>query len=93
MDTTPLSLKEAQLMERPVIATNVGGNSEIMIDGETGFLVKEGDSDDIIEKISSLEKDNSLAISMGKKGREFIQKEYSLNASAENFLKIIEPYV
>ncbi len=42
MDTTPLSLKEAQLMEKPVIATNVGGNSEIMIDGETGYLVEEG---------------------------------------------------
>jgi len=93
MDTTPLSLKEAQLMERPVIATNVGGNSEIMVDGETGFLVKEGDSDDIIEKISSLKNDNSLAKNMGKNGRKFIQKEYSLNASAENFLRIIKPYI
>ena len=46
MDLAPLTLKEAQLMERPVIATNVGGNSEIMVDGQTGFLVKEGDSDD-----------------------------------------------
>ena len=93
MDTTPLSLKEAQLMEKPVIATDVGGNSEIMVDGQTGFLVKEGDSDDIIQKISSFENDNSLAVSMGKSGREFIQKEYSLNASAENFLRIIKPYI
>ena len=54
MDTTPLSLKEAQLMEKPVIATNVGGNSEIMKDGETGFLVREGNQKDIIEKISLL---------------------------------------
>jgi len=93
MDTTPLSLKEAQLMERPVIATNVGGNSEIMIDGQTGFLVKEGDSDDIIQKISSLENDKSLAVNMGKRGREFIQKDYSLDASAKNFLKIVKPYI
>ena len=93
MDTTPLSLKEAQLMEIPVIATDVGGNSEIMVDGETGFLVKEGDSDDIIQKISSLENDNSLAENMGKSGRNFIQKEYSLDASAENFLKIVKPYI
>jgi len=93
MDTTPLSLKEAQLMEKPVIATNVGGNSEIMVDGETGFLVKEGDSDDLIEKISLLETDNSFAENMGKKGREFIKREYSLSVSAENFLKIIKPYI
>ena len=93
MDTSPLSLKEAQLMEKPVIATDVGGNSEIMVDGQTGFLVKEGNSDDIIQKISSFENDNSLAANMGKNGREFIQKEYSLNASAENFLRIIKPYI
>ena len=93
MDTTPLSLKEAQLMEKPVIATDVGGNSEIMIDGKTGFLVKEGDSNDIIQKISSFENDNSLAVNMGKSGKEFIQNEYSLNASAENFLRIIKPYI
>ena len=36
---------------------------------------------------------NSLAENMGKNGRKFIQKEYSLNASAENFLKIIKPYI
>jgi len=93
MDTTPLSLKEAQLMEKPVIATDVGGNSEIMIDGQTGFLVKEGNSDYIIEKISLLKNDNTLVENMGKRGREFIQKEYSLNASVENFLKIINPYI
>ena len=93
MDTTPLSLKEAQLMEKPVIATDVGGNSEIMINGESGFLVKEGDSDDLIKKISSLQDDNDLAKSMGEKGKKFIQKEFSLSVSAQNFLRIIEPYV
>ena len=93
MDTTPLSLKEAQLMEKPVIATNVGGNSEIMIDGETGFLVKEGNSDDIIKRILSLEKNKDLAKEMGQRGREFIQEKFSLRASAKNFLEIIEPYI
>ena len=93
MDTTPLSLKEAQLMKKPVIATDVGGNSEIMIDGTTGFLVKEGKSDDIIKRISSLQDDDELAITMGEKGREFIQKEFSLIKSVENFLRIIQPHV
>ena len=49
--------------------------------------------DDVSKKISSFENDNSLAVNMGKNGREFIQKEYSLNASAENFLRIIKPYI
>ena len=93
MDTTPLSLKEAQLMENPVIATNVGGNSEIMIDGETGYLVEEGNSKEIITKITILVDNKELAIKMGRKGREFIQKEFSLDASVKNFLKIVKPYI
>ena len=54
MDLAPLSLKEAQLMGKPVVATNVGGNPEMMMDGKTGFLVKEGDANDLFEKLSSL---------------------------------------
>jgi hypothetical protein len=93
MDTTPLSLKEAQLMENPVIATNVGGNSEIMIDGKTGYLVEEGNYKDIISKISILVDNKELAIKMGKEGREFIENEFNLNLSVKNFLKIVKPYV
>ena len=93
MDTTPLSLKEAQLMEKPVIATNVGGNSEIMKDGETGFLVREGNQEDVIEKISLLLNDEELADKFGKEGCKFIQQEFSLEASAKNFLNIIKPFV
>ena len=40
IDMSPLTLQEAQLMEKPVIATNVGGIPELMKDGETGFLIE-----------------------------------------------------
>jgi len=93
MDTTPLSLKEAQLMENPVIATDVGGNSETMKDGETGFLVKEGNDKDLIDKISLLINDKELSQKLGKQGCNFIKQEYSLDASAKNFLRIVKPYI
>ena len=54
MDLAPLSLKEAQLMRKPVIATNVGGNPEMMIDGKTGFLVEQGNAEQLIEKFELL---------------------------------------
>jgi len=92
-DTTPLSLKEAQLMEIPVLATDFGGIPEIMSDGTTGYLVKKGNSDDLIGKISTLLNDKKLSKEMGENGRRFIQKEFSLETSAKNFLDIVKPYM
>lgn len=44
IDMSPLTLQEAQLMKKPVIATAVGGIPELMKDGETGFLIEKDDS-------------------------------------------------
>ena len=93
MDAAPLSLKEAQLMEKPVISTDVGGNSEMMKENETGFLVREGEYRDIIKRIFLLTKDKELSEMMGKKGRRFVQEHFSLEKSAKNFLEIIRPYI
>ena len=41
-------------MKKPVIATNVGGNQEMMKDEVTGFLVEKGNENEIIEKIQAL---------------------------------------
>jgi glycosyltransferase involved in cell wall biosynthesis len=86
MDLAPLTLKEAQLMEKPVIATNTGGISEMMQHEKTGFLVKEGNSDDLIDKISILLNDKKLASKMGKEGREFVIKNFSWDVIANRFL-------
>ena len=70
MDLAPLTLKEAQLMEKPVIATNVGGNPEMMEDKNTGYLVEEGNAFELKEKISTLLNNKELRIEMGRKGRK-----------------------
>ena len=80
-------------MQVPVIGTDVGGISETMKDGETGFLVREGEYNDIVKKITVLLNDKELSEKMGKEGRKFIQKYFSLEESAKNFLEIIKPYV
>ncbi len=89
MDLAPLTLKEAQLMEKPVIATDVGGDKEMMVDGKTGFLVKEGNSEDIIEKISKLLDDEDFAKDMGKKGAKFIKQEFNWELVTKRFLDTI----
>ncbi len=89
MDLAALSLKEAQLMKKPVIATDVGGNPEMMKDGITGYLVKKGNDEEIIEKISLLLNDKKLSQNMGDAGRNFIEETYSWEVITKNFIRIL----
>ncbi|MGE4170286.1 MAG: glycosyltransferase [Candidatus Margulisiibacteriota bacterium] len=59
---------EAMALAKPVVASDVGGLSEIVLDGETGFLVPPKNSDALAEKLALLA-DNALAKTMGKKGQ------------------------
>jgi glycosyltransferase involved in cell wall biosynthesis len=93
MDLAPLTLKEAQLMEKPAIATNAGGIPEMMENGITGFLVKEGDSDDLNKKLSMLLDDNELQKKMGKAGRKFVIENFSWDIIAKKFIENISPYI
>ena len=93
MDLAPLTLKEAQLMKKPVIATDVGGDKEMMDDGKTGFLVREGNAEDIIKRITDLLEDKQMARDMGENGAEFVKNEFNWERVAKNFLEIIKPFV
>ena len=90
MDALPRSLKEALLMERPVIATNTGGISEIIEDGRCGFLVEEGDSETIIEKILYLIENEKNASRMGQYGRKLMERKFSWNDIATGFIKSVK---
>jgi glycosyltransferase involved in cell wall biosynthesis len=93
MDLAPLSLKEAQLMKRPVIATNVGGVAEMMKDGTTGFLVEKGNHKQLIEKIKLLLVDKKLSEQMGNEGRRFIEETYNLEVAAKKFIRILNLHI
>ena len=47
-----MTIVEAEIMQVPVIATNIGGTSETMINGKTGFLVNQGDIEEIEREIA-----------------------------------------
>ena len=88
IDMAPLTLLEAQLMKKPVIATSIGGIPELMDDGKTGFLVNKGDDVDIVEKISTLL--NEHTIEFGEAGRKFVSENFSWEKISENFLKFVK---
>ena len=92
IDMSPLTLQEAQLMEKPVIATNVGGIPELMKDGETGFLIEKGNSTELSEKLSLLLNNLEKSREMGKKGREFIKDNFNLDKICNDFLNHLKKY-
>ena len=90
IDMAPLTLLEAELMELPVIATDVGGIPELMEDGKTGYLVKKGDADDLIKKLSILLDDDAKAKQMGKEARRFVEKNFTWELIAKRFSEILK---
>ena len=87
IDMSPLTLQEAQLMGKPVIATNVGGIPELMINEKTGFLVEKGNSKQLNEKIEILLNDSNMGKQMGYKGRKFVKEKFEWDIIAKGFLE------
>ena len=93
IDMSPVSLLEAQILGKPVVATNVGGISEEMKDGETGFLVEKGNHVDLTSKLSLLINDQEKAKQMGKNGKSFVEENFSWDKIAKDFVVILKKYL
>jgi glycosyltransferase involved in cell wall biosynthesis len=75
---TPVTVIEALAAERPVVATRVGGVPDVVRDGEDGFLVEAGATDDLADRLGRLARDPALRARMGKKGRERVLPRYAV---------------
>jgi len=89
LDMSPLTLQEAALMGKPVVATNAGGIPELMDNNNTGFLVEKGDHNGWKEKLSILISDNKKAKQMGTAGRDFVKDNFSWDKIAKKFITIL----
>ena len=86
---------EAQSMELPIIASNIGGSKETIIDNKTGFLFKSGDANDLAEKIITvMQKDYNSIKSMGFEGRKNVLKKFDVDkmclSTFTEYKKLIE---
>jgi galacturonosyltransferase len=71
------TLLEAAAMSRPLIASNISGCKEAIIDGENGFLIQAKDANDLYRAIYRfIELPYSLKVEMGIAGREHIEKTF-----------------
>ncbi|MEM1785869.1 MAG: glycosyltransferase family 4 protein [Candidatus Bathyarchaeia archaeon] len=87
---TPVSILEAMAMERPVVATNVGGVSEQVISWHTGILVPPKNPEAIAKAIIYLLQNSNERIKMQKKARMWVKKMFSLEKCALMYKKLYE---
>jgi colanic acid/amylovoran biosynthesis glycosyltransferase len=78
----PIVLMEAMAMEMPVVANAITGIPELVEDGVSGFLVRPGRVDELVERLARLLDDSALRASMGRAGRRKVAAEYDLEDNA-----------
>ena len=70
---------EAQSMEKLIIASNIGGSNETIIDNKTGILFESGKAESLCKKIIEvLQLDESTLKSMGNEGRKNVLKKFNI---------------
>ena len=74
------SILEYMAAARPVVATDVGGAREAVVEGETGFLVRSGDDEALADRIITLLRDPARARTMGELGRRVVEEKFSSTA-------------
>lgn len=85
---TSLTLIEAMGAGLPIVATDVGGNSNVLDDKKTGLLVPARNAGRLADAIISLCQDPRAREEMGKAGRKRMEENFSLNKMAENYAKL-----
>jgi glycosyltransferase involved in cell wall biosynthesis len=86
----PISILEAMRAGLPIIATNVDGVSEAVIDGDNGLLVGPGDLHGLREAIRVLVADPALRERMGQRGRLAFEERFSIRAMLSKTLAVYE---
>jgi glycosyltransferase involved in cell wall biosynthesis len=82
------ALIEYSAAGKPVVCSNAGGNSEVIVDAVTGFVFRTGDVQYAADKVTQLLTDNALAASMGLQGRQRIHTEFGLGRMVERHLDL-----
>ncbi len=89
----PNAIMEAMLAEKPVIATNIPGTDELVIDDETGILVTPKDGDSLASAIITLLKNPLEGKKMGVKGKQRIVKYFSIDETVRKTEELYESLV
>ena len=81
----PLAAIEAMAAGRPVVATDVGGTREVVVDGATGFLVPAGDPAALAERLVAVLREPALAARLGAAGRARAAREFGVARMVDRY--------
>jgi len=89
VEAAPLSLLEAMSLGRPVVATNVGGVADLVVDGETGLLVPADHPRAVADALVALARDPVRADALGRAGRGRQQQRFSIEAMVDGYTELL----
>ncbi|MCX5800473.1 MAG: glycosyltransferase [Candidatus Eisenbacteria bacterium] len=90
VETLPIFLMEAMALGKPVISTRVGDVPSLVEAGTTGLLVPPGSREELSGAMLRLLRDERLRVEMGRRGREKVAREFSLDRSVRMLERLIE---
>lgn len=88
-----LSILEAMAVGKPIVATDVGGNPELINEGRNGLLVPSENPTELADRILRLARDNTLAESFGNNAREKVYEQFSLEAMTNNYERLYRQFL
>ena len=86
----PRTILEGMASGKPVVATNIAGIPELVIDGETGILVPPRDSKALAQAIKAILSDKGKATKMGENGRKRIEQHFTIDKMASDFENVLD---
>ena len=87
------TILEAMASGLPVVATNVGGNSELVIDGQTGILVPAANPEAMADALQRYIEDLGLLHQHGSQGRQRIEREFNLAHMVQRYLSVYDDVI
>ena len=85
---------EAQSMEKPILASDIGGSLETVINNKTGWLFKNNDANDLAEKIRMIiQTDQNVLDLIGRQGRKNVKENYTRDLMVSRTLEIYKSLV
>jgi glycosyltransferase involved in cell wall biosynthesis len=93
LEGVPRALLEAAVAGRPIVTTRMPGCTDVIRDGQNGFLVPPGDPRLLAERVLDLLRDRVTAAAMGARAAQLVRKEFNLEITVARYAAVYEDLV